>query len=377
MASTLLLPVAGQSSRYAGTRPKWMLTMPDGKLMIEKAVESLNIAGFERVILICLGEHVERYSEVDRLTGLLRESISPKLEILMLDAPTTSQVETIALALERLPADSSFFVKDCDNCFSYSYEGGNEVAVVDLHAVTNVDAANKSYVQTNPMGIVYNIAEKHVIGNLFCCGGYGFGSRAGFLEQWAKLRSNESLYLSHVIFSMIMDGAEFQAREATSYVDWGTLKDYRAYCDKQFVVFCDVDGVLFQNSSRFAAGGWTHKALMENIAVLQEIKRNGHLYLVVTTSRPESMRTQLLQELDKLGLQPDQCVMGLPHGVRYLVNDYSSTNPYPSAVAINLERDVGHLRQLLTRHLPESVATAGLQPVPGSVVMPRLQSVGA
>ena len=29
----LLLPVAGQSARYPGMRPKWLLTMPNGKLM--------------------------------------------------------------------------------------------------------------------------------------------------------------------------------------------------------------------------------------------------------------------------------------------------------------------------------------------------------
>ena len=34
----LILPVAGQSSRYPNMRPKWLITMPDGKLMIEKSV---------------------------------------------------------------------------------------------------------------------------------------------------------------------------------------------------------------------------------------------------------------------------------------------------------------------------------------------------
>ena len=33
----LILPVAGQSSRYPNMRPKWLITMPDGKLMIEKS----------------------------------------------------------------------------------------------------------------------------------------------------------------------------------------------------------------------------------------------------------------------------------------------------------------------------------------------------
>ena len=35
---TLILPVPGRSSRFPGMRPKWLLTMPDGKLMLEKHV---------------------------------------------------------------------------------------------------------------------------------------------------------------------------------------------------------------------------------------------------------------------------------------------------------------------------------------------------
>lgn len=44
---TLILPVAGRSSRFPGMRPKWLLTMPDGKLMLEKAVERLDMSDYE------------------------------------------------------------------------------------------------------------------------------------------------------------------------------------------------------------------------------------------------------------------------------------------------------------------------------------------
>ena len=39
MTKSLIIPVAGKSSRYPGMRPKWLLTMPDGKLMLEKSIE--------------------------------------------------------------------------------------------------------------------------------------------------------------------------------------------------------------------------------------------------------------------------------------------------------------------------------------------------
>ncbi len=45
--STLIIPCAGQSSRYPNLRPKWMLTHPDGELMIEKVINSIDINGLE------------------------------------------------------------------------------------------------------------------------------------------------------------------------------------------------------------------------------------------------------------------------------------------------------------------------------------------
>jgi len=346
---TLILPVAGRSSRFAGTRPKWMLTMPDGRLMLEQSVEGLSLAAFDRVIVVALAEHVEKYTSLARMTALLQHSICEYIEILLLDEATTSQVETIAVALQKAKVVGDFFVKDCDNSFQVDYAGGNGVAVVDLHSVAKVNAANKSYVQTDPLGLVKNIVEKHVISNFFCCGGYGFASVDNFLTHWNRLKTHENLYLSHVIFSMIMEGVEFQTLNAQAYIDWGTLDDFRDYCDQRLVVFCDIDGVIFKNSSKFAPAGWTYLPLQKNIDTLKELQNRGHLYLVVTTSRPASLQKELDSELRSAGLQVDQFVMGLPHGSRYLVNDFSATNPFPSAVAINLERDSTTLHAYLNR----------------------------
>jgi choline kinase len=346
---TLILPVAGRSSRFAGTRPKWMLTMPDGRLMIEQSVEGLNLHSFDRVIVVALSEHVEKYTSLSRMTMLLKKGICEHIEILLLDEPTASQVETIAVSLKKAKVEGEFFVKDCDNTFHVEYSGGNGVAVVDLHSVAKVNAANKSYVQTDPLGLVKNIVEKHVISNFFCCGGYGFSSVELFLTHWTRLKSHKDLYLSHVIFSMIMEGIEFQTLNANAYFDWGTLDDFRDYCDQRLVVFCDIDGVLFKNSSKFAPDGWSYSPLQKNIDSLKNIQSSGNLYLIVTTSRPQALKDELENQLENAGLHVDQFVMGLPHGSRYLINDFSPTNPFPSAVAINLERDSNSLDAYLNR----------------------------
>ena len=39
--STLIIPCAGESSRYPDGKPKWLYTHPNGKLIIQMSVENL------------------------------------------------------------------------------------------------------------------------------------------------------------------------------------------------------------------------------------------------------------------------------------------------------------------------------------------------
>ena len=59
---TLILPIAGESSRFPGMRPKWLLTMPDGKIMLEKAVEILEMSDYDRVVVVCLKKHLDDHA---------------------------------------------------------------------------------------------------------------------------------------------------------------------------------------------------------------------------------------------------------------------------------------------------------------------------
>lgn len=60
--NTLIIPCAGKSSRYPNMRPKYLLTYPDGKLMIEKAIEGINSNRFDRKIITILKEHDMEYN---------------------------------------------------------------------------------------------------------------------------------------------------------------------------------------------------------------------------------------------------------------------------------------------------------------------------
>ena len=64
--NTLILPVAGRSSRYGLSRPKWLLTMPSGELMFEYSISKLDFKNFSKILLVCLDEHL-KFISADRI----------------------------------------------------------------------------------------------------------------------------------------------------------------------------------------------------------------------------------------------------------------------------------------------------------------------
>ena len=145
---------------------------------------------------------------------------------------------------------------------------------------------------------------------------------------------------------MLIEGDTFKAIHANAYIDWGTTQEYLSYTQKHVTVFCDVDGVLLKNGSWFGKSGWDTDPILENISALKALQEKGLLFLVITTSRPISEKVKTLNKLKKIGLHPNESIFGLPHNRRILINDYSATNPYPSALSINLERDSVKLKSL-------------------------------
>jgi hypothetical protein len=344
---TLILPIAGESSRFPGMRPKWLLTMPDGKIMLEKAVEILDMANYDRVVVVCLKKHLDSYLTDESFNAILAGIPHPNVDSCILMQSTSSQSETVAMALKEANIQGAFFVKDCDNTFNVKWGGGNEVAVLDLNSVSLVDAKNKSYVSVDSLENISNIVEKQVISNYFCCGGYGFESSAEFLSHFHSIKSKKEVYISHVIYSMLMDSKRFRIIKANSYIDWGTLREFRHYSKSYITVFCDVDGVLMENGSKFGKKGWKTEPIRENLHIISNLQKDGKLYLVITSSRPEAEVDYLRDRLLEFDVRPNKYVMGLPHSQRILINDYSATNLYPTAIAINLERDSESLSLIL------------------------------
>lgn len=351
----LVLPVAGQSSRYPGVRPKWMLTHPNGNLMLAESFRGLDLTRIESVCVIGLQRHQDEYDVAGMLARQFAKlGLGSKLRLALIES-SESQPDTVCQGIEALGITGPILVKDSDNQFRYDPEPDNSVCCMRLGDAGVVDATNKSYVMVSDTGSVVNIVEKRVVSDTFCVGGYSFADAAEVVSTFKKLRGTEGLYLSHVIYKMLLDGAHFLAKPVTEFLDWGTLEDWQAYRSRFATLFVDLDGTLVQSSSQYFPPHWGEtEALARNVQTINRLYESGYAEIIVTTTRSDEAEATTRAQLERIGLKYHRILFGLLHGRRIVINDYAASNPYRACDAINLARDSDDLEMMLS----------GLMPVP-------------
>lgn len=343
--NTLIIPCAGRSSRFPNMKPKYMLTHPDGKLMIEKSMENINLDAFDRIIITIVKPHDEKYD-----AKLVMEQVfkgNPKIEICMLDDFTSSASETIYMTLEKMNVQGSFVIKDSDNRVGVHIpkEIKNMIVGYNLHEhrdITNIPG--KSFLIINEQNMIQDIIEKQVVSNIICLGVYSFSKVEDFKQAYLEMKEKEisgEMFISHVISYMLSSGAHvFEAIMATSYNDWGTLLEWKEEQRRCRTYFVDVDGVILKNTGKYGKVNWdNNKTLLdENVACLKKLQDEG-AQIIITTSRPEEYRDRLVKILNDAGIKPYAILMGMNHAARVVINDFAPTNPYPSGLAITLPRN--------------------------------------
>lgn len=345
----LILPVAGDSSRFPGTRPKWLLTHPNGNFMFYESLRGLDLSGVKEILLIAREDHAEKYKieEAVRRQFAVGEIRLPYRVVII--PPTRSQPQTVALGIQHAGVTGPIFIKDSDNYFETRVQEGNRICTMDLNLVALIDAANKSYVERDGEGRVTNIVEKQVISNTFCVGGYGFARAEDFLAGFAALKDTEGIYVSHVIYSLLLRGTMFESQPVEVFNDWGTLKEWNRYKRKFAVLFVDLDGTLVKNSAEALEPYWGSTGGLDgNIVALNRLFDSGHGRIIIVTSRKQSAKSVTIEQLERLGIRYHDILFDIPHCRRFIVNDFSPSNPYRSAEAINLPRDTEMLEHMLS-----------------------------
>jgi len=335
----VIIPCAGASSRFPNMRPKYLLTDYAGRLMVENAAE--HYIGKHRVTIVILKEHDEKYMARKKL----QEAFGNRIDIVMLDKLTKGPADTVYQAIKRgrVNLSSPLLIKDCDGFYETNEQEGNVIYIAKLSKHPRIRTAGaKSYTLTNDQGIINSVVEKRIVSDHFCVGGYQFETAQSFVDAFDKLSTTGELFVSNIVDYMISQNNIFFESEVENFIDVGTAEDWFDFNNKP-TYFCDIDGTIVKSK-------WDYnepcEPLWDNITALLKEKRRG-CKIVFTTSRSDKYNKLTLNMLDELGFGDCPLIMGIHHSKRILINDYANSNPYPTAVAVNIKRDSEDLGDLI------------------------------
>jgi hypothetical protein len=351
MEYTMLLPCAGHSP--AGKRPKWLLTTPEGELMVRRAAAALPPERVTRAVVAMCAEDDVRYSAAEAIRRAFAATPGLSVDIVILDHPTQGPAQTVQLMMDRAGVRGPIAIKDGDSLFDpLPAPRESFVAVCDLRRNPGVAGiSGKSFIRLNEHGFVADIVEKEVCSSLISAGLYGFSDTAVFRQAYHALHNVQAtpgLFVSHVIEQAICAGEMVAALPVEAFLDLDSEALWRDHCRRRGTLVIDIDGVVVKNQSRFFPPYWEtpEQPIGANVACLRDLQAAGK-QLVFMTARPETYRTKTHAMLTGLGLHAHALIMDCHHGQRCLVNDFAPSNPYPSAVAVNLERNAPSLAQLV------------------------------
>ena len=93
-----------------------------------------------------------------------------------------------------------------------------------------VNPQNKSFVVVDDMFYVTNVIEKKVVSHYFNAGASCFERAEDFCRYFELLSQyGDKLYISHIIYAMLLDKLTFRPLPVTDFYDWGNNGLYKNY----------------------------------------------------------------------------------------------------------------------------------------------------
>ena len=220
MNFSLIVPAAADKPEYQESVPFVFRLNDKGIPLCVEAALKLNVTLFTSVYFIILKKHDELYGVSDLLNLHFRRLGLSNAKVVILDAPTTSQAETIYETIKREQISGPIFVKDADCTFSAEIFPQNAIVVYPLEKLSKVNPQHKSYVAVDDMLYITNTIEKRVVDHYFNAGGYSFEDSSVFVKYYNRYAGQRGLYLSHIVYAMLLDGHVFRPFIATEYTDF-------------------------------------------------------------------------------------------------------------------------------------------------------------
>lgn len=337
----IIMPCAGLSTRFPNMRPKYLLSDYNNRLMIENAAK--NFIGKHNITITILKEHDRRFKAKEKLI----EAFGDKVKIVILDKPTSGPADTVYQTIMKsdIAMLSPILIKDCDGFYDSELIKGNAIYVSKLSKNPDIrNAPAKSYTITNEQSIVTTVVEKQIVSDSFCVGGYQFQTAESYVDAFEELAysmTNE-IFVSNIIDYMISEGHVFNEKEVENFIDVGTADDWFKFNNKP-TYFCDIDGTIIKTKDFHDD---PYEPIEGNVDALLKEQARG-CKLVFVTARKKKYEEYTNEILTELGFVDYVLVMEANHSRRVLINDYANSNPYPSAVALNLKRDSDNLGDMI------------------------------
>lgn len=341
--NNLVIPAAGRSSRFPGMKPKWLLTHPDGNLMIKKVLGSFKMANYDRVIITILRDHCQKY-DADLM---IQQIFGTSIEVCILEQQTKDPAETIAKTIQIMDLKGFITIKDSD-CYVLADYPVDKQFICGLKIDRMDDIVkihNKSFIIKNDENIITDIIEKKVVSDTVCLGVYclkidNLMSAYNKINSSPVYRHDNEMYISHIVSYLISQNDILHFVEAEQFIDWGTLKEWQKEQKKFRTYFFDIDGVFLKNTGKYGVKNWsnTFEPIQENINTLKQLSDSG-AQIIFTTARPKGHIDKFKELLLENKIKYKQIITDCNHSQRVIVNDFAPTNPYPSCNSISIPRN--------------------------------------
>lgn len=224
MPFNLIVPIASYKGEYLNSLPLVFVKDEEGLIPCIKAVQALDYSRFDHIYFTIL----RTLDNLHDLSALLQEQFNriglSRAEIVVLEEPTISQPDTIYQTIQKAHIQGAIFIKDADCSFSGEILPQNGVVIYPLESLPWVNPQNKSYVAVDDNFYVTNIIEKKIISHYFLAGGYCFEDAELYCRYYLPFAEQKGLYLSHIIYSMLLEKHLFRPILATQYTDFEMQK---------------------------------------------------------------------------------------------------------------------------------------------------------
>ena len=220
MNFSIIVPIAANKKEYSSQMPSVFKLNDKGVSRCVEAVMRLELENVDTIYFTILKQHDELYGIKNLLQLQIDRLVLPNAKIVVLDKPTYCQAETVFETIKKENITGPIFIKDADCSFTTEVSVHNGVVVYPIEKLKSVNPQHKSYVAVDDQLYITNIIEKKVIDHYFNAGGYMFEDADNFVAYYMMLAQYDNLYLSHMIYAMLLDGYVFRPFIADEYSDF-------------------------------------------------------------------------------------------------------------------------------------------------------------